>query len=145
MNKVKVFYVCDSYHTGTISDAIKKAFPDAIVYNDSTIFSVCAVDVGITVGNLIQKLETEKAIVKDKVSQKVDFFILSAKLISDGSVVPDELKKAYGTMDSKSIAVSMTSHFLSEAKSHVDLTESKDTFFDAEDIKKFFLKKDSND
>lgn len=134
----KVFYVCDSYHTGAIADSIKKAFPDAVIYTDSTILSVAKDWPELTVANAILKTRSEKRSGKDEVNGKVDFFVLSAKLICDESVKPDELKKKYGNPDSKSIAVSMSFHFLDLAKKSTDFAEEKETFLDAGKLNKYF-------
>lgn len=131
------FYVCDSYFTEAIADEIRKAFPDSIVFTDSTVVSR---DFLNQEANVKLKATSEKIQKKDEITDKVDFFILSAKLIDDGSVIPDLLKIEYGNNSSKVIAISSSHYFLNEVKDDVDFTEDKDVFLGAETIKDFFVK-----
>lgn len=133
----KIIYVCDSFHTNVIVEAIKKAMPGFVVYSDSTIFSQGS-DIAATAFNKIVKDITEKASEKDEIMNKVDIFLLSAKLICDGSVNPKELKEKYGNNKSKIVAISLSSYFLEKVGHLVDITEGKDVFFDSKGIQRFF-------
>ncbi len=133
----KVFYVCDSFNTMKIVEQIKRAVPDSIVYSDATIVSQ-GPDFLSTALNKIIKDRTEKSQKKNEATERVDLFLLSAKLICDGSLSPKELKEKYGNKDSKIIAISVSSSFLKEVSSLVDLTADKGIFFNVESIRKFF-------
>ena len=136
----KVFFVCDSFHTGKIATAIKSAFIDAEVYTDATILSTCKTSIELTILSGVQKTITEDDLSKNVGIEKVDYFILSGKLISDDSVNVEKLKEQYGTKNSKVIGVSMSIHFLYEIKDKVDVIENKETFFNSESIRSFFSK-----
>lgn len=136
-----IFYVCDSYHTATIAETLEKAIPGSMTITDSTIVSHSPEFPELTLGNLLTKLVTEKNLNKEEVAgRKIDFFVLSAKLIMDGSVNIKELKTKYGQENCKVIAVSTMSEFLNQVKPFVDYTASKYDFTDTEKVKEFFNK-----
>lgn len=138
----KVFYVCDSYHTTNISDYLLAAFPKSTVYTDSTIISSGNGDLVLETINPTLKSFSEKKLAKDEVGSKVDYFVLSAKLILDGSINPNELKAKYGSANSKTIAVSTMSVFLDQVKDSVDTIEDKGTFMNQTRLENYsFLKR----
>lgn len=125
----KDFFVCDSYHTMSIAQTLQEKFPEATVFVDSTILSSGGSDAMLSLLNALTKTITEPEEVKQIPFEKVDFFILSAKLILDGSVSLEELKKNYGNTDSKVVAVSTMWEYLERCKNKVDITVDKDIFF----------------
>jgi hypothetical protein len=128
----KNFYVCDSYHTETIAKTIKLAFLDSTISSKSPGFAL------LSALNVIGKNLTEGVKKKDEVTQKIDFFVLSAKLISDDTSLVERLKKSYGSNESIFIAVSTSPYYMDEVKNLVRLTESKRLFFDQSEVRKFF-------
>lgn len=134
----KVFYVCDSYSSEAIASTIREVFPDAIVYTDSTIASITKGDPKATAANMLQKLISEPRLRKDKIHTKVDYFLFSAKLIYDGSIEPRKLKRQYGSVNAKTIAISMEPEYFKLVRKKVDHTEMKSIFTKPESLKKYF-------
>lgn len=135
----KTFYICDSFETNGIAKRLKDAFPDSTMYTDSSVFSA-GVTPSQSLMNVGLKLITEKQLKKDGVNEKIDFFILSAKLIFDGSIKPSQLKAELGASDSRLIAFSSSSFFLNQISDLVDFTGFKYILDDELKIKKFFSK-----
>ena len=132
----KVFYICDNYHTGVIANEILDAFPESTIFIDSIKISTKKDFLELAPAITAKKLIFGEEVSRDN-SKKVDFFIVSARLIYDGSVNPKQLKSNYGKSGSKIIAVSMYDHYLG-VKSSVDMIEEESTFMDSVLIKKFF-------
>jgi hypothetical protein len=137
----KNFYVCDSYFTNIIAESIKTAFPESNVFTDSTVVSIAKDSLGLTLSNVALKMRIESDIKKDSVDQKIDFFILSGKLIHDGSVSTKELRSQYGSEKSIFIAVSLTPGFWDDnIKNDVDFSVHKNLVMNPADAKKLFAK-----
>jgi hypothetical protein len=136
----KVFFVCDSYHTSNIAKAIEKAFPEAVIYMDTTVTSSDGGDAPLGMLMGLTKSMTEEVVKKDKIETKIDYFILSGKLILDGAIKPEELKAQHGSENAVTIGVSTMSFFLQKISGTVDQTVDKEVFKRSDRIKDYFEK-----
>lgn len=125
----KTFYVCDSYHTAVIVEALEKAFPQSTVFTDRT-------KIPISEGTVMTAEYRPDG--GDAGTERVDYFILSGRLIINGKIDPIDLKVLYGHEGSKCIAISNMHQSLTRIKDRVDYIESKVQFWDRDLVEKFF-------
>lgn len=136
----KVFYLCDTSSIETNALLIKKVLPKSTVFVNSSIDSVIPDELlELKIRSKIWDALTRKVKEEDVVNKKVDYFILSAKLIYDNPNIVTDFRNRYGHPDSEVIAVSFEENFLKMADPLVDYTSMKDIFFNEVNLENFFL------